>query len=220
MTVLATTSRRTQENRVGKESTFLLIKPDGYQFAAQILDHLRGQKLVVQAHGDIHGGYPTILKHYSKDDAWCCTQGLRALGFQSDEADTDVRRKAIRYGREVILQTHITYYMSFGYMHYAVLYGEDAVARVSAMLGDTEPGRAEVGTIRNMWPTVPQLSRTNLSSPQDPQLEFVHDSYALAHAQKRALWNVAHVPASYGEAKREAHLWLSGALANGFFPLV
>lgn len=203
-----------------KQNTFLLVKPDGYQFKGPILEYLKDRGFQVSAHGDVLGGRDAILRHYNKDDRWCLTQGLRALGYPSDEDGPDNRRRALRYGRDVILEGQMVYYMSSGPMHYAVVSGEDVVARISALVGATEPCRAELGTIRNMWRTVPQLGQKGLLPSHDEPLELVHDSYTLARAQKRAVWNVVHASDSASEAVREAHIWLPTTIANGFFPLI
>ena len=201
------------------ENTLLLVKPDGHKFATSILEYIEARGLKVQARGEVRAGRDAVLRHLAKDDRWCLVQGLRALGYPSDEDGPDNRRRALQFGREMILERQLVYYMSFGMMHYAVLNGENAVAALSAVVGATEPCRAEVGTIRNMWRTVPQLGQGGVLPSHDVPLELVHDSYALARAQHRALWNVVHAPENVAEAKREAHIWLPTTVASGFFPL-
>lgn len=201
------------------ENTLLLVKPDGHRFTTSILAYVEERGLKVQAHGDVRPGRDAVLRHLAKDDGWCLIQGLRALGYPQDEDGPDNRRRAIQYGREMILERQLVYYMSHSMMHYAVLTAENAVTALSALVGATEPCRAELGTIRNMWRTVPQLGYKGILPSHDVPHELVHDSYQLAHAQQRALWNVVHAPVNAAEAKREAHIWLPVTVAGGFFPL-
>lgn len=174
------------------ENTLLLVKSDAHKFSASILAYVEERGLKVQAHGDVRPGRDAVLRHLAKDDSWCLTQGLRALGYPHDEDGPDNRRRALQFGCEMILERQLVYYMSYGMMHYAVLNGVNAVAALSALVGATEPCCAELGTIRNMWRTVPQLGQGGVLPSHEVPLELVHDSYRLARAQHRALWNAVH----------------------------
>lgn len=71
-----------------------------------------------------------------------------------------------------------------------ILVGPNAIAKVRALAGPTDPSNAPAGTIRG---------------------DFGHDSIALADAENRTTQNLVHASDSERSVERESALWFGAA---------
>jgi nucleoside-diphosphate kinase len=139
--------------------TFVLIKPDGVR----------------------RGLIPEILSRFQK-------AGLAIVKIQSGVADEDLAAKHYSNlaGRpEGIMERNVAF-ISSAMTVAVILEGREAVARVRATCGTTEPLNAAPGTIRG---------------------DFGNDTFALANAQDRGLENLVHASDSPESARNEISLW-------------
>ncbi len=172
------------------ERTFVIIKPDGVQRAlvGEIVKRLErvglkiaGMKLVALS------SVPEekIWEHYNKDDAWFERKGV---GFVESlkNAGQPVTKEPIEYGKDIV-RALITY-MKAGPVIMLVLQGNQAVAVVKKLVGETEPATSDVGTIRG---------------------DFTIDSFPLANVDDRAVRNLIHCSDNIDDARREVSLWFT-----------
>jgi nucleoside-diphosphate kinase len=169
------------------ERTFVIIKPDGIQrsLVGEIIKRFErtGLKIVGMKFGMLDS--KKIWEHYNKDDAWFVKKGAKiaedrkANGLSAD-------KEPIEYGKDIIRA--LEKFMTSGPVVSMVLQGNQAVAVVKKLVGETEPATSDVGTIRG---------------------DLTIDSYAIAAVDDRAVRNLIHCSDSVDEAKREIALWFT-----------
>lgn len=171
-----------------EERTFVILKPDALQrsLVGEIIRRFEatGLKLVglkftllTQAHED------ALWKHYNKDDAWFLKKGTR-MAQERQAAGLPVDKEAIEYGKDIIRA--LIKFMTAGPVVMMVWQGNQSVAVVKKLVGDTEPSSSDVGTIRG---------------------DFTLDSYGIASVDDRAVRNLIHCSDEPSEAQREIGLW-------------
>ena len=168
-----------------KERTFVIVKPDGVQrsLIGEIIKRFErtGLKLV--------GLKLTILdseriwKHYNKDDAWFEKKGTKIVEDRK-AAGLPVEKEAIEYGKDIIRA--LEKFMTSGPVVMMAWEGNQAVAVVKKIVGDTEPATSDVGTIRG---------------------DLTIDSYAIAAVDDRAVRNLIHCSDEPENAAFEIGLW-------------
>ncbi|MDO8483080.1 MAG: nucleoside-diphosphate kinase [bacterium] len=168
-----------------KERTFVIIKPDGVQrgLVGEITKRYErtGLKLVGMRFGVAEG--KKFWEHYSKDDAWFLKKGTKILADRQ-ASGLPVDKEAIEYGKDIIGQ--LVKFMTASPVIMMVWEGNQAVAVVKKITGDTEPSTSDVGTIRG---------------------DLTLDSYSISAFDERAVRNLIHCSDSVEEAKREITLW-------------
>ena len=95
-------------------------------------------------------------------------------------------KEPIEYGKDII--GALVKFMTCGPVLSFVLQGNQAVAVVKKLVGETEPTTSDVGTIRG---------------------DLTIDSYAIAAVDDRAVRNLIHCSDSTGDAEREIALWFT-----------
>lgn len=167
------------------EKTFVIIKPDGVQrtLIGEIIKRFErtGLKLV--------GLKMTVLdidriwKHYDKDDAWFIKKGMK-IAEDRAAAGLSAEKEPLEYGKDIIraLET----YMTSGPVVMMVWEGNQAVAVVKKLVGDTAPANSDVGTIRG---------------------DLTTDSYDIAAVDDRAVRNLIHCSDEPENALTEIALW-------------
>lgn len=165
----------------------MIIKPDGIQrsLVGEIIKRFErtGLKIVGMKFGMLDS--KKIWDHYNKDDAWFVKKGAKiaedrkANGLSAD-------KEPIEYGKDIIRA--LEKFMTSGPVVSMVLQGNQAVAVVKKLVGETEPATSDVGTIRG---------------------DLTLDSYAIAAVDDRAVRNLIHCSDSVDEAKREIALWFT-----------
>lgn len=169
------------------ERTFVIIKPDGVQrsLVGEIIKRFErtGLKIVALKFGMLDS--EKIWKHYDKDDAWFEKKGGNII--KDREANgLPIEKEAKEYGKDIIRA--LEKFMTSGPVVSLVLQGNQAVAVVKKLVGETEPSTSDVGTIRG---------------------DLTLDSYAIAAVDDRAVRNLIHCSDSVEEAKREIALWFT-----------
>ena len=168
-----------------KERTFVIVKPDGVQRAllGEILARYErtGLKLVGLRFG--MADEKKLWEHYNKDDSWFLKKGTKiAADKKANGLAAD--KEPIEYGKDIIRQ--LVTFMTAGPVLMMAWEGNQAVAVVKKLTGDTEPATSDVGTIRG---------------------DLTLDSYEIAAVDDRAVRNLIHCSDAPEEAKREIALW-------------
>ena len=170
-----------------KERTFVILKPDAIQrsLMGDIVGRFEKVGLKVVA---MRFGIPEeakLWKHYNKDDAWFLKKGTKIVEDRKN-AGMKVEKEALEYGKDII--GALVRFMTAGPVLQLVLEGNQAVAVVKKLVGETEPSTSDVGTIRG---------------------DYTLDSYAIASVDDRAVRNLIHCSDVVPEAQREIGLWFT-----------
>ena len=171
-----------------KERTFVILKPDAIQrgLVGEIIGRFERAGLKIVA---MRFGIPDEKKlwpHYNKDDAWFLKKGTKIVEDKK-AAGIKIEKEAIEYGRDII--GSLVKFMTSGPVVMLVCEGNQAVAVVKKLVGDTEPATSDVGTIRG---------------------DLTNDSYSIASIDDRAVRNLLHCSDVVDEARREIALWFGG----------
>jgi len=171
-----------------EERTFVILKPDAIQrsLIGEIIRRFEstGLKLVglkfVQLTKDHED---TLWKHYNKNDEWFLKKGTRTAD-ERKTAGLPVDKEPIEYGKDIIRA--LIKFMTSGPVVMMVWQGNQSVAVIKKLVGDTEPSSSDVGTIRG---------------------DLTLDSYGIASIDDRAVRNLIHCSDEPSEALREIDLW-------------
>jgi nucleoside-diphosphate kinase len=101
---------------------------------------------IVKPDGVARGLVGEILRRYEK-------AGLRPIAMRMLRLDTETAGRFYGVHRARPFFADLVRYMSSGPVVVSVLEGEDAVARHRALMGATDPAKAEPGTIRRDFAT-------------------------------------------------------------------
>lgn len=168
-----------------KERTFVIIKPDGIQrsLIGEIVKRFErvGLKIVGLKFGMLDK--EKIWKHYDKDDAWFIKKGTNILNDRKNSG-LSVDKEPIEYGKDIIRA--LEKFMTACPVVSMVLEGNEAVAVVKKIVGETEPKTSDVGTIRG---------------------DLTIDSYNISAIDDRAVRNLIHCSDEVENAKKEIALW-------------
>jgi len=169
------------------EKTFIIIKPDGVQrsLMGEIIGRFErtGLKMVAMKFGMLDE--KKVWEHYNKDDAWFLRKGTGVVADRKANG-LSVDKEPIEYGKDII--GALVKFMTCGPVLSFVLQGNQAVAVVKKLVGETEPTTSDVGTIRG---------------------DLTIDSYAIAAVDDRAVRNLIHCSDNAGDAEREIALWFT-----------
>jgi len=125
-----------------------------------------------------------LWKHYNKDEEWFLKKGTKIIEDRK-RADMPIEKEPIDYGKDIIRV--LVKFMVSGPVVMMVAQGNQAVAIVKKLVGETEPATSDVGTIRG---------------------DLTVDSYEIATIDDRAVRNLVHCSDMPEEAEREIALWL------------
>lgn len=169
-----------------KEQSFVIIKPDGVQrsLVGEIVRRFERTGLKLVSLKLAMAEEKKLWEHYGKDDAWFLKKGAK-IAEDKKAAGLEVNKEPIEYGKDIIRQ--LVKFMTAGPVVMMVWEGNQAVAVVKKLVGETEPSSSDVGTIRG---------------------DLTIDSYAIAAVDDRAVRNLIHCSDSPDEAKREIKLWI------------
>src|SRR5580658_5251193 len=171
------------------EQTLVVIKPDGVArgLTGRIIDQFQDAGLELARLELRLATTDLIERHYPDDEAWLASVGSKTLadyerlGLDPEENFGDIHPAVI--GR--IIKTWLVDYLTQGPVVAMVLSGNEAVARVRALCGNTVPAMADPATIRG---------------------RFSSDSAAAANAEKRPIHNLVHASGTVAEANHEIGL--------------
>src|SRR3989344_5488599 len=135
-----------------KERTFVIVKPDGVQrgLVGEIIKRFERTGLKVVGLKMSVLPEELLWKHYDKDDAWFLKKGTGIVESLT-AAGLPVEKEAIEYGKDIIRA--LVKYMTVSPVVSMVIEGNQAVAVVKKLVGETEPATSDVGTIRGDFTT-------------------------------------------------------------------
>lgn len=167
------------------EQTLVIIKPDGVQrsLMGEIISRLERTGLKFVAFKFLVPQEEQCWKHYNKDDEWFMKKGTRVTEDRKTHG-MPIEKEPIEYGKDII-QANVDFFTSSPVLA-MVIEGNQSVAIVKKIVGETEPSTSDVGTIRG---------------------DLTVDSYSLSSRDNRAVRNLIHCSDSPEEAQREIPLW-------------
>ncbi len=167
------------------EQTLVIIKPDGVQrsLMGEIISRLERTGLKFVAFKFLVPQEEQCWKHYNKDDEWFMKKGARVTEDRKTHG-MPIEKEPIEYGKDII-QANVDFFTSSPVLA-MVIEGNQSVAIVKKIVGETEPSTSDVGTIRG---------------------DLTVDSYSLSSRDNRAVRNLIHCSDSPEEAQREIPLW-------------
>lgn len=167
------------------QRTFVIIKPDGVQRAlvGEIIKRFERTGLKLAALKLTVLDSDRIWKHYNKDDAWFIKKGTK-IAEDRAAAGLSSEKEPIEYGKDIIRA--LERFMTSGPVVMMVWEGNEAVAVVKKIVGETEPATSDVGTIRG---------------------DLTIDSYNIAAIDDRAVRNLIHCSDEPENAETEISLW-------------
>ncbi len=186
------------------QTLFVLVKPDGYPhknfIKSLMIDEMDGMR-TCNLQDDVYMTPEDVLKHYPKNDEWLAKYGEKICAARLKVKIEDVTSwDALLYGDTIM--PALSSYMTSGIMSamiFTYLSNKDCFALARNLLGDVDPSKASVGSIRRL---------------------FSGDSFEKAwtgDSGPRAIENVCHISDSQEEAYSEACLFLGQEKAYPFF---
>jgi nucleoside-diphosphate kinase len=168
------------------QKSYVMIKPDGIQrsVVGEIISRIERTGLKLVTIKTMALDEERLFKHYNKDDAWYSAKGQKVVDNMVLRGDTPTK-DAIEYGKDIIRA--LVGYMMSGPVIAMVWEGNESIAIIRQLVGETEPATADVGTIRS---------------------DFTLDSYSLANYENRAVRNLVHASENQEDSDREIALWL------------
>jgi len=174
--------------KIKKEKTLVVIKPDGIQrgLIGEIIKRYErtGLKLV-----GIKMLIPTpelVEKHYLVDPEWPLKTGTKTINAYKAQGKTPPSEDPLQITK-IILENLKKYFSSSPVIAF-VWEGAHAVGVVRKITGSTEPMTSDVGTIRG---------------------DLTIDSYSLSDTDGRAVRNLLHASGTREEAEKEIALWFT-----------
>ena len=168
-----------------KERTFVIIKPDGVQRAliGEIISRFERTGLKMIGLKMTMVDETKLWDHYNKDDEWFNKKGTRIIEDRK-AAGMSVDKEPIEYGKDIIRA--LSKYMTSGPVVMMAWQGNQSVAVIKKLVGDTAPASSDVGTIRG---------------------DLTNDSYSIAAIDDRAVRNLIHCSDEPDQAEREIAMW-------------
>ena len=173
-------------DKLKKEKTFVIIKPDGVQrtLIGEIIKRYEKMGLKLLALKMIIPTAEMAEQHYTLDPEWIRKVGEKSISGYKSKNLVPPTEDPIELGKGVLKR--LVKFMISGPVVAMVWQGSHAVQIVRKMTGGTEPLTSDVGTIRG---------------------DFVIDSYQIADLDNRAVRNAVHASGSVDEAQKEIDLW-------------
>jgi len=173
-------------NKIKKEKTFIIIKPDGIQrtLIGEIIQRFERSGLKLIALKFLVPAKDLVEKHYTIDPDWIRKVGQKSIDGYIAKKIKPPSKDPIALGQKVL--GRMIKYMTSGPVITMVWQGAHAVGIVRKIIGSTEPLISDVGTIRG---------------------DFVLDSYQMAEIDDRAVRNLVHASGSIEEANKEIDIW-------------
>ncbi|MER3406947.1 MAG: nucleoside-diphosphate kinase [Patescibacteria group bacterium] len=179
-------------NKIKKERTLVLIKPDGVErgLVGEIISRFERAGLRIVGLGIVRASKKLMDKHYPKTKAWVENLGNNMLKTAEElKIKIDLKRDYKvnnTYELGLKIREWLINYMCSGPIIKIALEGPHAVQTVRKLVGKTIPSMAEPGTIRG---------------------DFSIDSPILANLENRPVKNLIHASGNQQEAEYELKLW-------------
>jgi len=177
------------ENSLKHERTLVLIKPDGVKkkIIGEVIKRFENNKLQIIAIKMIWPDEELAKKHYPLDEEWCKNAFEKTKKAAEKENRELEFSNHLEFGRT--LQKWLVDFITESPIIAMVLQGPNAIQLVREIVGETEPKRAALGTIRGDFAS--------------------EESYKKADSEKRAIRNLIHASDSLKAAEREILTWFS-----------
>lgn len=168
-----------------REQTFIILKPDAIQrgLIGEIFQRIEHKGFKITALKFLVPTEAQVFEHYNKDDVWFEEKGQITLENIKKNGG-EITKPAIEYGKGII-KTLVTYMQSYPVVA-MVVEGTNVVEIIRKITGDTQPLKADVGTLRGDYST---------------------DSYEKANLEQRGVRNVVHCSENSEDAEREIKIW-------------
>lgn len=173
-------------NHPKNEKTLVIIKPDGVQrsLIGEVIQRFERVGLKLIAAKMVVANEEQIEKHYTLDDGWRTSNGLKTIQGYKDKGLKPPTEDPMEMSGMTLEK--LKKYMSNKPVFAMIWQGAHAVKIVRKIVGGTEPLTSDVGTIRG---------------------DYMLDSYAMSDNDGRAARNVVHASGSVEEAKKEIEHW-------------
>ncbi len=169
------------------EKTLVLVKPDGVLrgLTGEVINRMECSTLKLVALKMVHPTKEFAGKHYADDEEWYKSVGEKATAA-AEKRGEKLDLAPIDIGKQV--RDRLMDFISMAPVVAMVFEGNNAVAKVRAIVGATSPEHAAPGTIRG---------------------DFSSDSYYLADMSDRPIQNIVHASGLPEEGEREVALWFT-----------
>ena len=169
------------------ERVLVLLKPDAVQrgLMGEVLSRFEHTGLKFVAFKFLIPTTEQCAEHYHKEEKWFLKAGTRAIESLKNN-NMPIEKDATDYGKSIIRA--LEKYLTSGPVLVVVLEGNQSVAIVKKLVGETEPRTSDVGTVRG---------------------DLTVDSYEIAQVYGRAVRNLVHCSGTPEEAIREISIWFS-----------
>lgn len=171
-----------------KERTLVIIKPDGVQrtLVGEIISRLERVGLKLAAIKMIVPTKTHIEKHYTLDPNWRRITGEKTIQSYNEKGLKPPSQDPYEITAKIL--ENLKKYMTCGPVVVMVWQGAHVVELVRKLVGNTEPLRSDVGTIRG---------------------DYVLDSYQMSDTDGRSVRNLIHASGTKEEAEKEIKHWFS-----------
>lgn len=172
------------------QKTLVLIKPDAVRknIAGKIISKFEESGLQIKGIKIKKVETEFAEKHYKDSDAQILGMGNKTLDSGGKEKAQELFNTTDPKEIGTKLREWLIEFITSTPVIAIVLEGEDAVKKVRAIVGHTDPSKAEKGTIRG---------------------DLTEDSIQKANEESRATYNLVHASGSPEEAEEEISLWFS-----------
>jgi nucleoside-diphosphate kinase len=172
------------------ENTVVIIKHDGVArgLMGEVIKRFEKVGLKLVAMEFLQGTADMGEAHYPRTKEWLTKVGNRTLEeYKQKDIDPNVKfgtDDAVEIGK-IIKKWNIEY-LTYGPVLAMIWQGPDAVLTVRKLVGETNPSKAQPGTIRG---------------------DFCVDNAEIANHYDRPIYNLIHASGTVEEAEQEIQLW-------------
>lgn len=167
------------------ERTMVFVKPDGVMrgLTGEIIARVERSTLKLIGLKMLVASKEFAGKHYTDDEGWYKSVGEKAIAAAEKRGER-LDMRPVEIGK--LVRSRLMDFISMGPVVAMVFEGNNAVAKVRAIVGATSPEQAAPGTIRG---------------------DFSTDSFSYADSSDRPIQNLIHASGDVEEGKREIALW-------------
>jgi len=174
-----------QINKIKKQRSLVLIKPDGVQrgLVGDIIERFEKSGLKLVGMKMVWANKDLVEAHYPKNESYLTAVGEKAKAGMAQLGIVD-SRTPLEIGQWI--RSQLGRYLSTSPVVAMVWQGTNAIANVRQLVGSTNPISADVGSIR---------------------ADLTIDTIEMANLESRSVRNLIHASSDPKEAKREVELW-------------
>ncbi|MEK6852457.1 MAG: nucleoside-diphosphate kinase [Nanoarchaeota archaeon] len=161
------------------ERTLVIIKPDGMKLGItpEVIRRFHSAGLRVSKIKKVLASSGLLSKHYPEEDEYLISIGKKNTSDADKEKAREIGLMVVRNLQNYLQESKVTV---------MIVEGRDGISVVRKIVGNTDPSKAEKGTIRG---------------------DFGKDSIQKANAEHRAVRNLIHASGNKEEAEKEIELW-------------